>query len=509
MLKFIKGKDPLDIRVPTGFSESLQAKEKYSFLHGESDIEGRSSKEKNLSKIEVESKCRKKKGNNLSISRLCKSGTGSNISGKENPKTKLNVESKRIESEDEPTKKSRNAGKMNIVRDEKRENGTRIRKISKEQESISLARKRSSAAIELLQSGKEKKTNVRKEIEPRNKLSQRSEKTFPSTEFKQIESQGLKKRPKLILRESKHNIVDKKLYSNRNSGKNEETLHQKEVQRKIQTENFPDKRRSASIIPDIKKKASKSTKVREEFNSGNNKETLHQKEVQRKIQTENFPDRRQSASIIPDIKKKSSKSTKVREEFNSGNNEEIIHQKEVQRKIQTENFSGRRQSASIIPDIKKKSSESTKVREEFNLKQGVTTISPKMSNVHNIENPKKLSCTESILSTPTKTLPQGVAVSPDTRSPETPEKKLSTPPTEDTVDGTKKETITKFLRPNNENSTVKTLKFSNAPGQDKKSTKHKTRIKVPASKAIERHGRKGVSKNIDKECKCRFFLTTI
>ena len=409
VLKFIKGKDPLDIRVPTGFSESLQAKEKYSFLHGESDIEGRSSKEKNLSKIEVESKCRKKKGNNLSISRLCKSGTGSNISGKENPKTKLNVESKRIESEDEPTKKSRNAGKMNIVRDEKRENGTRIRKISKEQESISLARKRSSAAIELLQSGKEKKTNVRKEIEPRNKLSQRSEKTFPSTEFKQIESQGLKKRPKLILRESKHNIVDKKLYSNRNSGKNEETLHQKEVQRKIQTENFPD----------------------------------------------------------------------------------------------------RRQSASIIPDIKKKSSESTKVREEFNLKQGVTTISPKMSNVHNIENPKKLSCTESILSTPTKTLPQGVAVSPDTRSPETPEKKLSTPPTEDTVDGTKKETITKFLRPNNENSTVKTLKFSNAPGQDKKSTKHKTRIKVPASKAIERHGRKGVSKNIDKECKCRFFLTTI
>ena len=94
-------------------------------------------------------------------------------------------------------------------------------------------------------------------------------------------------------------------------------------------------------------------------------------------------------------------------------------------------------------------------------------------------------------------------MSPDTRSPEAPGTKVSTPPTEDTIDGTKKGTITKFLRPNDENSTVKTLKFSNVPGQDKKGTKHKTRIKVPVSKAIEPHGRKGVSKNIDKECKCR------
>ena len=89
VLNFIKDADSLDSRVPTGFSESLQAKKKYSFLHGETDVGRPSTKENIMSKIESESKCKKKK-RKLNMSRLCKTDLINNTSDLEKPNTMMN-----------------------------------------------------------------------------------------------------------------------------------------------------------------------------------------------------------------------------------------------------------------------------------------------------------------------------------------------------------------------------------------------------------------------------------
>ena len=369
VLNFIKDADSLDSRVPTGFSESLQAKKKYSFLHGETDVGRPSTKENIMSKIESESKCKKKK-RKLNMSRLCKTDSVYNTSDLEKPNAEVTVDAPRIDAKNESRKKkeklissrkSSNIGGTNRVSDQMTGSNTKSKRSSKEKDSKALAPTHSSEALNLLHAGEERKSNVRIEIEPRKKLGQKSQKAFPSMASKEMESQDFKKRATLISRESKQATFDKKLHSNLS----DHNSRHKSLQQKPKNDKFPNKRRQISIIPDNKKKSSKPTKL----------------------------------------------------------------------------------------------------RENFGLKQGVTMAKTKMSTESELVNTKPLSCTEGILSTPTKLLPQGTAISPDT---ETPEKSLSTPSSGDTVDERKKGTmnITKFLHPH-EKSTVKTLKFSNTPDQDK------------------------------------------
>ena len=71
------------------FFRVATSKKKYSFLHGETDVGRPSTKENIMSKIESESKCKKKK-RKLNMSRLCKTDSINNTSDLEKPNTMMN-----------------------------------------------------------------------------------------------------------------------------------------------------------------------------------------------------------------------------------------------------------------------------------------------------------------------------------------------------------------------------------------------------------------------------------